>query len=249
MAIAASPLLVLDDVLAGYGQVQVLRGVSLTVGEGEVVALLGRNGAGKTTVIRTICGLLPPRGGRIRLAGDDIGGMPARRVSALGIATVPEGRAVFRSLTVAENLAVGAYGKRTRRAPTRCDFSAVFELFPRLKERRNQPAGTLSGGEQQMLAMGRALMSSPRLLLLDEPSMGLAPMLIDLVFDVIDRLARSGMTILLVEQNAAEALDIADRGYVLEQGCVVRDGPTDLLERDDAVRASYLGNIATAPAT
>jgi branched-chain amino acid transport system ATP-binding protein len=238
---AASPLLALDGISAGYGAVNVLHEVTLSVAPGEVVGLLGRNGAGKTTCIRAICGLLPLRGGAIRLAGEKIDGLGARRIAALGVATVPEGRAVFRSLSVAENLAIGAYTRRAGLRPLACDFAPVFELFPRLKERRGQLAGTLSGGEQQMLAMGRALMSQPRLLLLDEPSMGLAPMLIDLVFDVIDRLARAGMTILLVEQNAAEALDIADRAYLLEQGRVTRSGRTDALEREDQIRASYLG--------
>lgn len=236
-----TPLLALDAISAGYGPMRVLHGVSLTVQPGEVVALLGRNGAGKTTAIRTICGLLPPRGGGIRIAGTPIGGLSARQISTLGVATVPEGRRVFRSLTVAENLAIGAFCKHAGLWPRNCDFSPVYALFPRLQERHSQLAGTLSGGEQQMLAMGRALMSAPRLLLLDEPSMGLAPMLIDLLFDVVDRLARNGMTILLVEQNAAAALDVADRAYVLERGRIVREGSTAVLEQDDAVRASYLG--------
>jgi branched-chain amino acid transport system ATP-binding protein len=222
------------------GGVDVLHGVTLEVAPGEVVCLLGRNGAGKTTLIKALCGLLPLRSGRIKYQGADLTGADPRRIVASGIAVVPEGRRVFANLTVAENLAMGAYSHRSGIGPS-WRFERVYELFPRLAERRRQLAGTLSGGEQQMVAMGRALMAEPALLLLDEPSMGLAPMLIELIFDTINRLAMDGMTILLVEQNAAAALDVADRAYVLERGRIETSGPASLIESDPKIRHSYLG--------
>ncbi|MGU3663497.1 ABC transporter ATP-binding protein [Methylobacterium sp. A49B] len=242
MASSGTPTaLALTDIDAGYlPGVQVLSGVSLTVREGEVVSLLGRNGAGKSTIIRVISGLLRPRSGHVSLFGEDIASADPADFVARGAAVVPEGRRVFSSLTVEENLAVGAFAHRRGLAP-RPDLDRVYTAFPRLAERRRQKASTLSGGEQQMLAMGRALMARPRLLLLDEPSMGLAPMLIEAVFDMIDALARDGMTILLVEQNACEALDVADRAYVLERGRIVRSGEAATLQSDPEIRSSYLG--------
>jgi branched-chain amino acid transport system ATP-binding protein len=234
------PLLKLHQVSAAYGHVRVLRGIDLSVDAGEVVCLLGRNGAGKTTAIRTICGLLPASVGTVRFAGRDITRATPMDIVGAGIATVPEGRRVFASLTVRENLVLGAFSRRRGR-PDRTDCSEIYELFPRLAERANQRAGTLSGGEQQMLAMGRALMAKPRLLLLDEPSMGLAPILIEAVFDTIDRLARRGITVLLVEQNAVAALDVADRAYVLEHGHIVQQGLAVDLKDNEDVRRSYLG--------
>jgi len=236
----AGPLLQLDSVRAGYTASQVLDGVSLEVDQGEVVCLLGRNGAGKTTTIRAICGLLAPTGGTIAFEGRPIAGKSPVDIVNLGLSVVPEGRKVFQSLSVEENLLVGAYPHRKGLVPS-ADMDEVFSLFPRLAERRRQAAGTLSGGEQQMLAMGRAMMSRPRLLLLDEPSMGLAPLLIDQVFDTINLLAERGMTVLLVEQNAAAALDLADRCYVLERGRIVVSGPSAELERSENIRKAYLG--------
>ena len=220
--------------------IDVISDVSIEVGKGEVVCLLGRNGAGKTTLIKGICGLLPLRSGRVFLQGEDLTGLPPRRIVGAGIAVVPEGRCVFPSLSVAENLAMGHYSRKVGFGP-RWQFERAYELFPKLYDRRNQLAGTLSGGEQQMVAMARALMAEPKMLLLDEPSMGLAPMLIELVFDTINRLASEGMTILLVEQNASEALDVADRAYVLERGSIQLAGTAAMLERDPLVRQSYLG--------
>lgn len=242
MALPGTPAaLTLTNIDAGYlPGARVLSGVSLTVQEGEVVSLLGRNGAGKSTIIRVISGLLRPQAGRVRLFGEDVAGADPADFVARGAAVVPEGRRVFGSLTVEENLTVGGFAHRRGVLP-RPDLERVYAAFPRLAERRRQQASTLSGGEQQMLAMGRALMARPRLLLLDEPSMGLAPMLIEAVFDMIDTLARDGMTILLVEQNAREALDIADRAYVLERGRVVRSGEAAALQSDPEIQASYLG--------
>jgi len=236
----AAPLLALQGVSSTYGHVRVLQAIDLAVEAGEVVCLLGRNGAGKTTAIRTMCGLLPAVSGTVRFAGRDITQATPMDIVGAGIATVPEGRRVFPSLTVRENLILGAYSRRKGR-PDRTDCGEIYELFPRLAERAGQRAGTLSGGEQQMLAMGRALMAKPRLLLLDEPSMGLAPKLIEAVFDTIDGLARRGITILLVEQNAVAALDVADRAYVLEQGSIVQQGSAMDLKDNAEVRRSYLG--------
>jgi branched-chain amino acid transport system ATP-binding protein len=234
------PLLTLSRVEAGYGQSRVLGGIDLEVQEGEVVCLLGRNGAGKTTTIRTICGLLHPTFGSVRFQGQEISRAAPTAIVRSGIGTVPEGRRVFPSLTVEENLLIGAYVRRSG-FRAKADLGPVFAMFPRLAERRTQAAGSLSGGEQQMLAMGRALMGRPKLLLLDEPSMGLAPMLIEAVFDTINNLARDGITILLVEQNASAALDVADRAYVLERGLIVQHGPAAELHDHPEVRESYLG--------
>ena len=240
-AAPAAPLLTLQDVHAGYATSTVLAGVSLEVREGEVVCLLGRNGAGKTTTIRAISGLLPPRSGSVTISGTEVSRSSPMAIVGLGLAVVPEGRRVFKTLSVEENLYIGAYSRRTGVVP-KADLERVFTLFPRLAERRTQLAGTMSGGEQQMLAMGRALMASPRIMLLDEPSMGLAPLLIELVFKTIDALARQGITILLVEQNAAAALDVADRAYVLERGRVVLHGTAAELEQTQEVRQAYLGH-------
>jgi len=232
-------LLEVTDLEVNYGQIQALKGISLEVAQGEVVAMLGANGAGKTTLMRTLSGLIPPRSGRIVYDGADITSLAADRIVRQGIAQSPEGRRVFGTLTVAENLRLGAY----TRPPDELEASRaqVYELFPRLRERRAQLAGTLSGGEQQMLAIGRALMARPRLLLLDEPSLGLAPLLVKGIFRALEDIRDSGVTILLVEQNARMALKLADRGYVLEVGTIVhQDGAAALLASPE-VRAAYLG--------
>jgi branched-chain amino acid transport system ATP-binding protein len=235
-------LLELDNIHSYYGHIQALRGVSLTVEEGEVVTLIGSNGAGKTTTLRSIHGVLPPREGKILFAGEEIQGMPAHDMISKGIAQSPEGRKIFHRMTVLENLEMGAYHRKDR-ARIREDMDRVFDLFPRLKERIKQESGTLSGGEQQMLAIGRALMSSPKLLLLDEPSMGLAPVLVERIFDIIEDINNQGTTILLVEQNANVALEIATRGYVLETGTIVNAAPAGELREDPKVREAYLGEI------
>ena len=237
-----TPLLELDGVEVRYGGIRALKGVSLTVDAGEVVALLGANGAGKTTTLRTISGQLRPAAGVVRFDGRPVTGMPAHKIVALGISHVPEGRRIFPQMTVLENLQMGAY---QRRGSLQDDLSKVFELFPVLEERRKQDGGTLSGGEQQMLAIGRALMSRPRLLLLDEPSMGLAPLIVQKIFEIIRDIREQGTTVLLVEQNAAQALDLADRGYVLEVGAVVMSDSARSLLSDDRVRAAYLGESVT----
>jgi branched-chain amino acid transport system ATP-binding protein len=235
-------LLELDNVHSYYGHIHALRGISLTVDEGEVVTLIGSNGAGKTTTLRSIHGVLPPREGKILFAGEEIQGMPAHDMISKGIAQSPEGRKIFHRMTVLENLEMGAYHRKDR-ARIREDMDRVFDLFPRLKERIKQESGTLSGGEQQMLAIGRALMSSPKLLLLDEPSMGLAPVLVERIFDIIEDINNQGTTILLVEQNANVALEIATRGYVLETGTIVNAAPAGELREDPKVREAYLGEI------
>jgi len=236
------PFLKMSAVDAGYtSQSRVLFGIDIEVKVGEVVCLLGRNGAGKTTTIRAICGLLPIAAGSIHFDGKDITNVGPASTVAAGIAVVPEGRRVFPTLTVEENLMMGAYSRRRGFVPRVC-ADEIYELFPRLAERRKQHGGTLSGGEQQMLAMGRAMMTQPRLLLLDEPSMGLAPLLFELVFDTINKLAMRGITILLVEQNAVAALDVADRGYVIERGRLVQTGQAADLEQTTDVRSSYLGS-------
>ena len=222
-----------------YGAVRALRGISLDVHENEIVALLGANGAGKTTTLRTISGLQVPVAGTIRFDGQVVGGWPAHRVVAAGISHAPEGRRIFARMSVEENLEMGAY---QRRGDVRADMNHVYSLFPTLEQRRRQPGGTLSGGEQQMLAIGRALMSRPRLLLLDEPSMGLAPMIVRQIFEILTDIRSMGTTLLLVEQNAAQALAVADRGYVLETGEIVMTGPARQLLEDDRVRAAYLGD-------
>ena len=233
-----SQILKIDDINVFYGSIHAIKGISLEVNEGEIVTLIGANGAGKTTTLHTVSGLLRPRTGSISFCGEDITKIPAHRLVERGLAHCPEGRRVFLQMTVQENLDMGAYIRRD-------DFSAsleeVYELFPRLKERRKQVAGTLSGGEQQMLAMGRALMSKPKLLMLDEPSMGLAPILVEQIFDIIKNLHAVGTTILLVEQNAQAALSIADRAYVLETGKITLSGTGAELAKSDEVRKAYLG--------
>jgi branched-chain amino acid transport system ATP-binding protein len=233
-------LLEVDSINTFYGRVQALHGVSLSIEEGEIVTLIGSNGAGKTTTVRTISGLNPPAQGRVRFRGKDISGLPPNRVVGLGIGQVPEGRRVFSRLTVQDNLFLGAY-VRNDRDGIRQDEEHVLTLFPRLKERRNQIGGTLSGGEQQMLAIGRALMSRPKLLLLDEPSLGLAPIMVDTIFQVIRDINQSGTTILLIEQNAAMALGVANRGYVLETGRIVKEGSAKALLESPDVQRAYLG--------
>jgi len=242
---AGTPVLELDAVDVTYGAIRALRGVSLEVRRGEVVTLVGANGAGKTTTIRTISGLLRPRAGTIRFEGHPIHAAPAEAIVARGIVQVPEGRRIFPELTVEENLRIGAYLVRDR-ARVGESFARVFALFPRLRERRAQYGSTLSGGEQQMLAFGRALMAEPRLLLLDEPSLGLAPLLVEEVARVVTELKRSGLTILLVEQNARLALALADRGYVLETGRIVLSDTSDRLLANPDVQRSYLGSARAA---
>ncbi len=233
-------MLELRDVTVGYGKTPVLRDVCLRVDEGRIVALLGANGAGKTTVMRTVMGLLKPWSGSVRFGDREIGGLRTARVVRMGIGLVPEGREVFAHLTVEENLRMGAYTRRDGNGVAR-DRERVFRLFPVLKERLGQRAGTLSGGEQQMLAIGRALMARPRLLLLDEPSLGLAPLLVREIFQVLQQIHQEGTTVLLVEQNAHMALQVADYAYLLETGQVVRHGPPAQLLEDPAVKQAYLG--------
>jgi len=231
-------LLDIADVHVYYGKVEALKGVSLTIDKGEIVALIGANGAGKTTTLKTLSGLRPVRSGRITLDGADITHMPGHKRVRLGLCQAPEGRGIFPGMTVAENLEMGAYD---RRGSLREDFDRVFQLFPRLSDRKAQYGGTLSGGEQQMLAIGRALMARPEILLLDEPSMGLAPTLVRQIFQIIKEINQQGTTVLLVEQNAVQALSLAHRAYVLELGRVVRSAPARDLLADPAVRAAYLG--------
>jgi len=233
-------LLEIDDLHTYYGNIHALKGISLTVDEGEIVTLIGANGAGKSTTLKTVSGLLAPRQGHIRFQGKDITGMQAHNVTGLGLVQVPEGRRVFAQLTVMENLEMGAYLSNNT-AEQRTDMERIFKLFPRLFERRRQLSGTLSGGEQQMLAIGRAMMSRPRLLLLDEPSMGLAPVLVDTIFDTIQALNEAGTTILVVEQNARKALQVADRGYVLQTGAITISGHAEQLLSDPRVIEAYLG--------
>jgi branched-chain amino acid transport system ATP-binding protein len=226
-----------------YGGIQAVKGIDVQVAPGELVCLIGANGAGKTTTLKGICGLLPTKAGSIRYDGVDITGRPAFEIVRRGLAMVPEGRGVFGALTIEENLAMGAYA-RTDRDGIRTDVDRVFELFPRLKERRRQTAGTLSGGEQQMLAMARAIMSRPKLLLLDEPSMGLAPLMVQKVFETVLAISREGVTLFLIEQNAKLALEVSHRGYVMESGEITIAGPSASLLHDPRVRAAYLGEIA-----
>ncbi|HEV8547199.1 MAG TPA: ABC transporter ATP-binding protein [Candidatus Limnocylindrales bacterium] len=233
-------MLELDDVHVQYGNIRSLQGVSLRVAEGELVALIGSNGAGKTTTLRTISALLRPSRGTITFEGAEIQRASTDHIVALGISHCPEGRRIFGSLTVRENLVLGAVSRSDRGAAA-TELEMVFALFPLLKERLNQAGGTLSGGEQQMLAIGRALMSRPRLLLLDEPSLGLAPLLVERIFETIAELKRQGRTILLVEQNVHHALDVADRVYVMETGRITLEGPAAVLRRDPQIERSYLG--------
>jgi branched-chain amino acid transport system ATP-binding protein len=232
-------LLEISDLHAHYGAIEALKGVSLTVNEGEVVTLIGSNGAGKSTTLRCVSGLTPASGGTVTFGGEDITGLPADEIVTRGIALSPEGRRCFPRMTVRENLDLGAY--RRRGPQVAADMEKVFTLFPRLKERENQKAGTMSGGEQQMLAIGRAMMASPKLLLLDEPSLGIAPILVDRIYQTIEEIHSLGMAILLVEQNANRALDAASRGYVLETGRVVLADGTPALQRDPKVQEAYLG--------
>jgi branched-chain amino acid transport system ATP-binding protein len=234
-------LLELEDVHVRYGAVEALRGVSLSVDEGEIVTLLGANGAGKSTTLRTVSGLLRPASGQVRYAGRRLDTVPVHDIAALGIGHVPEGRRVFPRMSVVENLEMGAY---RRRGPLRAEMERVFALFPVLEERAGQLAGTLSGGEQQMLAIGRALMGAPTLLLLDEPSMGLAPLVVAKIFQILREINAQGTTVLLVEQNAAQALRLAGRGYVLETGSLTMTGPAAELLADPRVREAYLGEGA-----
>jgi branched-chain amino acid transport system ATP-binding protein len=231
-------LLEVEDVHTYYGNIEALKGVSLTVDEGEIVTLIGSNGAGKSTTLRSISGLTPAREGTIRFDGRDITLTPPQDVVRLGISQSPEGRHCFPRMTVRENLDMGAY---LRRDDYRADMDRVFELFPRLKERERQKAGTMSGGEQQMLAIGRALMAEPKLLLLDEPSMGIAPILVDRIYETIREINQQGTTILLVEQNANHALDVSSRGYVLATGQVALADESDALRRNEDVQKAYLG--------
>jgi branched-chain amino acid transport system ATP-binding protein len=233
-------MLTLKSVQAGYGRLPVLKGISVHVRPGEVVTLIGGNGAGKTTTLRTISGLLPPRKGAIEFAGHDLTRMPAERIVTLGLALVPEGRRVFRTLSVTANLELGAYHRRDK-SEVRRDLEDIRARFPILRERAHQAAGTLSGGEQQILAIGRALMARPRLLMLDEPSMGLAPRMVTQVYQILAELKAQGTTILLVEQNARAALKVADRGYVLETGRIILDGTAADLRDDPEVQRAYLG--------
>lgn len=236
------PLLEVNDVHTYYGNIHALKGISLKVEQGEIVSLIGGNGAGKSTTLKTISGLLQPRQGSIHFDGEDLRNYKSHELVSKGLALVPEGRGIFSSLTVSENLDMGAYYRKDRRAITQ-DMEHFFTLFPRLKERRQQVAGTLSGGEQQMLATARALMSRPRLLLMDEPSMGLAPILVESIFDKISEINRQGTTILLVEQNANVALSIAHRGYVLQTGEIVLADDAESLRHNEMVRQAYLGEI------
>ncbi len=233
-------MLEIKDIQVYYGMIQAIKGVSFHVDEGEVVALIGANGAGKTTILHTISGLLSPKSGSVLFEGKDITKVPGHKIVSMGMAHVPEGRRVFAQLTVLQNLKMGAYTRKNKEEIQQT-LQTVFERFPRLEERQNQPAGTLSGGEQQMLAMGRALMSHPKIILMDEPSMGLSPIFVNEIFDIIQAVRDSGTTVLLVEQNARKALAIADRAYVLETGRIVLDGKADDLLENDSIKKAYLG--------
>ena len=234
------PMLKVENLSVHYGMIQAVRDVSFEVNEGEVVSLIGANGAGKITILRTLSGLVRPSAGKIQFLGKEIQKLPAQKIVAGGLSQVPEGRHVFPGLTVMENLEMGAFLKKNREE-NQANLKKVFSRFPRLEERKNQDAATLSGGEQQMLAMGRALMSTPKLLLLDEPSMGLAPIFIQEIFDIIQDIQKQGTTVLLIEQNANKALAISDRGYVLETGKIVLSGTGKELAASDEVRKAYLG--------
>lgn len=237
-------LLKVENLNVYYGSIHAIKNLSLHVDEGEIVTMIGANGAGKTTTMHTISGLLKSRSGSITYNGNLISRMDAYKIVTLGLAQCPEGRRVFSGLTVHENLELGAYSRKDGRAAVQQDFDMVFDLLPRLKERQNQLAGTLSGGEQQMLAMGRALMSKPKMLLLDEPSMGLSPLLVKEIFRTIRRVNESGVTVLLVEQNAKMALNIANRGYVIETGNITMEGKASDLADDPKVKQAYLGGAA-----
>ena len=233
-------MLEVKDLEVYYGMIQAIKGISFEVNKGEVIALIGANGAGKTTTLHTITGLLSPKKGRVTLGGKDITKIPAHKIVSMGMAHVPEGRRVFADLSVYENLKLGAYTRKDKENLNK-DLENIYKRFPRLAERKNQSAGTLSGGEQQMLAMGRALMSKPSIILMDEPSMGLSPILVNEIFDIIESISKSGTTVLLVEQNAKKALSIADRAYVLETGKIVTSGKASDLLEDDSIKKAYLG--------
>ena len=234
------PMLEVENIHSYYGNIQALKGISLTVDKGEIVTLIGANGAGKSTTLRTITGILKPREGHVRLEGEELARYRPFEIVYKGVAMVPEGRRIFARLTVTENLEMGAYSRNNKR-DIADDLEYVFSLFPRLKERHSQVAGTLSGGEQQMLATGRALMARPRILLMDEPSMGLAPVLVEVIFDTIEKINKSGTTILLVEQNALMALSVAHRGYVLQSGEIVLQDVAANLKKNEMVQKAYLG--------
>ena len=233
-------MLEIRDLEVYYGMIQAIKGVSFEVNQGEVIALIGANGAGKTTILHTITGLLSPKKGSVIFEGKDITKIPAHKIVSLGMAHVPEGRRVFSDLSVYENLKMGAFTRKNKNEFEEI-LRKVYDRFPRLEERKNQMAGTLSGGEQQMLAMGRALMSKPSIILMDEPSMGLSPILVNEIFDIIQEVSKSGTTVLLVEQNAKKALSIADRAYVLETGKIVLYGKAEDLLNDDSIKKAYLG--------
>ena len=233
-------MLKVTDLTVNYGVIQAVKGISFEVEEGEIVALIGANGAGKTTTLHTITGMIPARTGTIEFHGTDITKVPAHKIVSMGLAHVPEGRRVFAQLTVLENLKMGAYTRKDKDEIGK-SLEEIYKRFPRLKERKNQPAGTLSGGEQQMLAMGRALMSKPKMIVMDEPSMGLSPLYVTEIFKIIQEINDSGTTVLLVEQNAKKALAIADRAYVLETGKIVLEGNAKDLLEDDSIKKAYLG--------
>jgi branched-chain amino acid transport system ATP-binding protein len=234
-------LLEVDDIHVHYGKVEALKGISITVDEGEIVTLIGANGAGKTSTLKTISGLRPVTSGAVMFKGKDITRMPGHERVEQGICQAPEGRGIFPGMSVVENLEMGAYARKGNQKDLKADFDRVYQLFPRLAERRKQPGGTLSGGEQQMLAIGRALMARPQVLLLDEPSMGLAPILVSQIFKIIREINGQGTTVLVVEQNAVQALSLANRAYVLETGKVVRSADASTLLHDESVRDAYLG--------
>lgn len=233
-------MLEVNDLHVYYGVIQALKGVSFQVNQGEVIALIGANGAGKTTTLHTLTGLLPAKQGSVVFEGTDITKVPAHKIVQMGIAHVPEGRRVFSDLSVYENLKMGAYTRKDKNEIAE-SLENVYKRFPRLEERKNQRAGTLSGGEQQMLAMGRALMSKPKMIVMDEPSMGLSPIFVNEIFDIIEKVSAGGTTVLLVEQNAKKALSIADRAYVLETGKIALSGDADELMNDDSIKKAYLG--------
>lgn len=233
-------LLEVTDLKVNYGLIQAIKGVSFTVNKGEIVALIGANGAGKTTIMHSVCNLIPKAGGKVMFDGNDITAIPAHKLVPMGISQVPEGRRIFQELTVAENLKMGAYTRRDKKENEET-LERMYKRFPILKDRAKQIAGTLSGGEQQMLAMSRALMSHPKLLLLDEPSMGLSPLYVNTIFDMIKKVNEEGTTVLLVEQNAKKALTIADRAYVLETGCMITEETGHELLEDDSIKKAYLG--------
>ena len=233
-------MLEVKDLQVSYGMIQAIKGVSFEVNQGEVIALIGANGAGKTTILHTVTGLLAPKAGSIIFEGQDITKVPAHKIVSMGMAHVPEGRRVFAQLSVYDNLKMGAY-TRTDKNEIEESLEMVYKRFPRLEERKNQMAGTLSGGEQQMLAMGRALMSKPKIILMDEPSMGLSPIFVNEIFNIIQDVSASGTTVLLVEQNAKKALSIADRAYVLETGNIALEGDAKVLMNDDSIKKAYLG--------